>query len=141
MEFQYTDEFKKLASQCPPAMYSTKNIVIFRWVFEDIKDARNFLPLPYRNPKRFLNLDDVTKCQSFSLSLYDTEHNAKQQFTKLRNKIGINIYKTIGTNIAKAEITEKDGVSDEPNATTGHISHHFAVGFDYEDTFTIISNL
>lgn len=141
MKFQYTDEFKKLSTECPPTMYSTKNIVVFRWVFEDIKDERNFLPLPYRSPKRFLTFDDLKKCQSFSLSLYDTEQNAKKQFTKLKNQIGESINKTIGTNVAKAEITEEDGVSDEPNITTGHISHHFVAGFDYENTFTIISTL
>jgi hypothetical protein len=141
MEFQYTEEFKKLAVQCPPETYIAKNTTVFRWVFEDIKDERNFLPLPYRNPKRFLSLDDLTKCQSFSLSLYDTEKNAKQQFLKLQSKIGKNAYKALGTNIAKADITENDGVSDQPNIVTGHISYHFVIGFDYENAFTIISNL
>ncbi len=141
MDFEYSDKFENLSVKCPPDDYLPKNMTVFRWVFNEITDERNFKPLALQNPKRILDFDDTTKCKSFALSVYNSEENAKKRFQFLKNTMGEKAYKTLGTNIASLNITEIDGVNEEPNAQTGHISHHLSKNHQYEKRFIIISTL
>jgi hypothetical protein len=141
MNFKFSENFKKLSVKCPPEHYKSKNMTVYRWIFDEINDERNFQPLACRNPKRILNFDDSKKCQSFALSFYNTENNARQQFSLLKEQIGNNVYRNLGTKVACGNITEEDGVSDEPNFETGHISHHPVAGQQYEKRFSITSTL
>ncbi len=140
MDFQFAKDFKKLTIQCPPSYYKPQNKVVYRWVFDDITDERNFQPVYYRDPKRSLKFSDKDKCQSLALSFFASEEQAKDRFDELKDKIGVKAYETLGTMLAETNINEHDGVNSEPEKT-GHFSHHLTVGHQYETRFIIISKL
>jgi hypothetical protein len=141
MEFQFSEEYKKLSTKCPPENYTSKNMTAFRWVFEDINDTRNFLPVFFRNPKKYLDKTDFEKCNGLALSFYNSEYGAKSKFEDLKSTIGKNVYKNLGTNIAKGHITELDGINEEPYDRYGHFNHHPSKNCQYHLTFIIISKL
>jgi hypothetical protein len=140
MNFQFLEDFKKLSSTCPPEHYSAKEILSFRWVFDEIIDERNFQPVFYRNPPKYLGANGKKKCDGLALSLFIGEKEAKDRFYVLENTIGRTIYKVLGTQIAQCMITEQDGVSGSPDKV-GHFNHHPVVGHDYENRFEIIAKL
>ena len=140
MDFQFTEDFKKLTVQCPPSHYKPHNKTVYRWVFDEINDEKNFQPVYFRDPKRSLKFSDKDKCKSLALSLFTSEEQAKNRFYELKDTNGIKIYKTLGTRVAEANINEEDGVNSEPDRT-GHFSHHLVSGHQYEARFIIISKL
>jgi hypothetical protein len=142
MDFQFAEDFKKLTIQCPPNHYKPQNKPVYRWVFDEITDERNFQPLFYRNPRKYSRKDtsDKEKCGGLALSLFTSEEKAKDRFYELKNTTCPIAYKVLGTGIAEATINEQDGVNEEPN-NLGHFNHHPVVNHDYENRFTIISKL
>lgn len=140
MDYQFLEDFKKLSVKCPPESYKPKNMQVFRWVFGSITDERNFQPLFYRNPKKYLGASDWEKCNGLALSLFISEDFAKDRFYDLKNTTCPIAYKVLGTNIAECNITEKDGLNEEPNQI-GHFNHHPVKNNDYENRFIIISQL
>lgn len=140
MDFQFLEDFQKLSVQCPPKSYTPKNITVFRWVFGDILDERNFQPLFYRNPKKYTCASDSEKCRGLALSLFVSEDTARDRFNDLKDNTCPIAYKVLGTNIAKSEITENDGLNEEPNQI-GHFNHHPIKNHQYERRFIIISKL
>lgn len=151
MDFQFLEDFKKLSVKCPPDNYKTKNMPVFRWVFDDIADERNFKPRYFLVPQTDLEnlekisdneLKDTKKCAMFSLSFFDSEQAAKERFDFFleNKKTGKKVYERFGTNIAKCCIVESDGLNEEPN-DIGHFNHHPVKNHQYENRFTIISKL
>ena len=140
MDFQFAEDFKKLTTQCPPSHYKPQNKLVYRWVFDDINDERNFQPLYYRDPARSLKFSDKDKCRSLALSFFTSEEQAKDRFCEIKDTNGVKIYKTLGTMVAETIIYEQDGVNSEPDRT-GHFSHHLVSGHEYENRFVIISKL
>ena len=52
MEFKHEDELRQFEN-CPPTDATpVDDEVRFRFVFEDIADGRNFLPVAIKNPQR-----------------------------------------------------------------------------------------
>lgn len=95
--------------QCPDKIdnnFSQK--IVFRYVFEDDTNVKNYCPPLKLNPKRFLERSDLDQCQALGLSLYSSEEAAKRFFANLL-ETSPNIRKNIGTHIAKGNITNKDG--------------------------------
>ena len=140
MDFQFAEDFKKLTVKCPPNHYKPQNKLVYRWVFDDITDERNFQPEYHKNPKRCLKFSDKDKCRSLALSFFISEVQAKNRFSEIKDTNGVKIYKTLGTMVAETNINEKDGVNSEPERT-GHFSHHLVSGHEYESRFIIISKL
>lgn len=140
MDFQFAEDFKKLTIQCPPSHYKPQNKRVYRWVFDEITDERNFQPVYYRDPKRSLKFSDKDKCKSLALSFFASEAQAKGRFNEFKDTNGAKVYKTLGTAVAEANIDEQDGVNSEPDRT-GHFSHHLISGHEYEARFIIISKL
>ncbi len=58
-----------------------------------------------------------------ALSFFNSEQAAKDRFDYFLQKNGKKIYKRFGTQIAKCEITENDGLNETPN-DIGHFNHH-----------------
>ena len=87
MDFQFAEDFKKLTIQCPPNHYKPQNKLVFRWVFDEITDERNFQPLFYRNPRKYSRKEtsDKEKCGGLALSLFTSEEQAKDRFYELKN--------------------------------------------------------
>ncbi len=140
MNFQFLEDYKKLSIACPPKHYKAKNVLAFRWVFDDISDERNFQPVFYRNPPKYLGANNKEKCDGLALSFFVGEKEAKDRFYVLQNSIGNRIYKVLGTQIAQGMITKQDGVNGSPDKV-GHFNHHPVVGHDYGNRFEIIAKL
>ena len=149
MDYQFLEDFKKLSVKCPPESYKPKSMQVFRWVFDDMADDRNFKPRYFLVPRTELEdlekipdtkSKDIKKCAMFALSFFDSEQAAKDRFDYFLNKSGKKIYKRFGTQVAKCDITENDGLNEEPN-DIGHFNHHPVKNHDYENRFTIISKL
>jgi hypothetical protein len=149
MDYQFLEDFKKLSIQCPPNHYKPRNMNVYRWVFDEISDENNFKPRWYILPDIELEKTDQIKdfvkrdtkiCAMLSLSMFETEEDAKNRFDYFLDTQGRKSYKRFGTHISKGEITEDDGVNEEPN-NIGHFNHHPVNGRKYEKTFVIISKL
>jgi hypothetical protein len=53
MDYQFLEDFKKLSVACPPKHYKPKKMEVYRWVFDNIEDERNFTPVFYTHPKKW----------------------------------------------------------------------------------------
>ena len=150
MRFHYQTYYDKLSVDCPPKSYSPKNLNAFRWVFEDIEDERNFQsqyekhtkqPKP---PKRYNDMKDIDKCDAMALSMFNSVENARKRFFFLKDEqphpMNENAYRFLGNHIAIGNITEQDGVNEEPDRK-GHFNHHPVEHFDYKTRFKIIEYL
>ena len=124
-------------------------MTVFRWVFDDIDDEKNFKPRLYLLPdKRLEKIEletdtikrDTEKCGMLALSLFTSEMTARNRFNYFLVIQKKTAYKIFGTHIAQADLTEQDGVNDEPDKA-GHFNHHPALGYAYEKRFLTISKL
>ncbi len=137
MTFLYETDLKGLPIECPPADYQPMNTPAYRFIFEEIHNPDNFTPLFFKNPRRVNSMDDVHKCQALALSLFIEEAKARVRFQKFKQQMGNKVYKTIGSHLAVANITQKDGVNSTVNAD-GHFSNHPFVDCDYKIRFVNI---
>ena len=142
MTFQYQQEFDLLGlKDCPPSSYSVQNLEkVFRWVFDDIEDSRNFQPQYHKNPQRFWSKNAEMVCSSLALSLFDTAENAEIRFYELRELLQQKAYTVLGTKIAVGHLTEQDRTNSKCDEK-GHFNHHPISSSRYGERFTIIQNL
>lgn len=141
MNYKYQQDYDLLITPCPPIDYKAKNIdAVYRWVFDDIQDSRNFLPQYHRKPQRFLHKEDIDKCKGMALSLFSNSDGALKRYAELKDLMGSNISKTLGTQIAEGSLSEEDGVNGEMERL-GHFSHHSSSSVSYVEKFTIIQKL
>jgi hypothetical protein len=140
MDYLFLEDFKKLSITCPPNHYKPKKMTVYRWVFANIDDEQNFMPVFYRNPKKYFGKTDAEKCNGLALSLFESQAHAEERFYDLQDGMGRKAYKVLGTHIATADIDVEDGVNDEPNAS-GHFNHHPVKEHQYKKRFNIISKL
>lgn len=141
MEYKFQKDFDQLAVLCPPQTYHSKAITpVYRWVFDELEDERNFLPQYHRKPQRFLNKEDIDKCKAMALSLFNDFNGALKRYDELKAFIGSNIAKTLGTQMAQGSIEEDDGVNGEIERM-GHFSHHSSESASYFERFAIIQKL
>ena len=138
MELKFQENYDTLKQLCPPKNYQAKQMTeVFRWVFEDINDERNFESQYHKNPKRFQLKSDKEKCQALALSMFYNKNGAKERFSELFDDMGSKIYQTIGNRIAKGIINEEDGVNGNIERL-GHFNHHPALKTDYSKIFQIL---
>jgi hypothetical protein len=83
MTFKYQQDYDKLTQACPPADHLAQNIdPVYRWVFDSMDDERNFKSQFHKKPKRFLNKDDLTKCNALALSMFNNLAGSVQRFNE-----------------------------------------------------------
>jgi hypothetical protein len=142
MKFQYQSEFDSLElKECPPNNYKAQNIEqVFRWVFDDMDDSRNFQPQYHKNPKRFWGKTPEMICSSLALSMFDSAENAEIRFYELRELLQQKVYGILGTKIAVGKLTKQDGLNSKLDEK-GHFNHHPVVEGAYNQRFKIIKNL
>jgi hypothetical protein len=143
MQVKYATELdhveKTTSIQCISSdNYSNTDREAYRWTFSDITDPRNFLPRAKIDTNPRLEKDKL-KCEGWSLSLYDTEQNAIDNFQKYFGSKP-NIGKIIGTHIAKGMIESSDGFCGEV-AKNGHFEFFEMQGCDLSSKFQIIAEL
>ena len=116
MGWKYADELSSLGD-CPPGTARPCERDAYRFVFAEIDDARNYLPVAKLNPYR--RLDSVDEhCHALALSFFATKAQAElryRQLAKRNKKIG----KTLGTHLAQCRLTHADGAAT-PVANSGH---------------------
>ena len=143
MDFKYQEDMNSLSNfQCPPADYKPLEIDAYRWVFDDIKNPKNFTPQYKSQPRRFndSNYKEEDKCSFMSLSMFINQDSAKKRFEFLFQQKGKKAYKLFGTKIAYKKLTTQDGVNEKPN-NIGHFNHHPYINVDYENQFIIVGDL
>jgi hypothetical protein len=109
-KFKYQEHTDKIIN-CPPTYYAEKNLVAFRWVFQEC-DENSFIPVLIIDPKRQLGEEDK-KCEGFALSLFEELQGAYQKYKRLV-QIRPHLQKSFGNRIAELTITDSDGVCSEP---------------------------
>jgi len=138
MRFKYRKEIASIPD-CPPDHYENRILIVYRFVFEDISDERNFSPVLILKPKRIharMFRRDEAKCQGYGLSLFNTLENAQRKYLKLiknRPKLA----KKLGTHIAQGLIEESDGVVSPINRE-GHLTLHESEQADLKRKFRLV---
>lgn len=138
--FKYQTYFEELKILCPPSNYIAQNKEAFRWMYENISDADNFKPAYFKNPKRFNEKSDEEQCMAMGLSFFDTLYAAERRFLQLKKRLGEEAYKVLGSQIAKGQIQEEDGVNSSVDVN-GHFTHHPSINFKYFDNNVIVKQL
>jgi hypothetical protein len=137
MEFKYQQDYEKLSQTCPPSDHTALDIdPVYRWVFDTINDDRNFTSQFHKKPKRFLNVDDLTKCKALGLSMFNNLSGSLIRFNELKEVLGENLYQTLGTKIAKGRIMLTDGVNGKIERL-GHFNHHPSTTTNFVNIFEI----
>ena len=143
IRYKYLDDIKDI-TDCPPTSCTNKNMTAFRFVFEPNTDTenswKNFLPLKKIFPQRTdLNRNDNVKCSAYGLSFFDSENNAKIRYNQLIENHP-NIYKNLGTHLAKVSTEQNDGVVKEID-NNGHFDLHEYENTNWSHKFEIIAVL
>ena len=109
------------------SQFIEREIKSFRWVFEDIKDLRNFLPIYILDDERRKRDEENNNSKStgYALSLFSTQEHSKRRFRKILSHTP-KAYLKLGTHIACGILDNNDGISDSPN-----VEKHFSL-FEYE---------
>jgi len=120
MRFKYHTYIHDL-TDCPPTHAYAQEIEVFRFVFKQIDDQRNFAPVYILKPKRRHPKDPHHKtCSGYGLSLFNTLENACSRYADLLESIP-SFPQTVGTHIAKGQVNNDNGVATEPNSD-GHLT-------------------
>ncbi len=120
-------------ANCPPTTYKEQNLTAYRYIFDDLKDDRNFKPvyiLDKDYPKRLNAAKDMEmKCKGFGLSLYQNKNGALANYNRWLAKTNGKFARIVGSQIATIQIMAHDGVCSEiENGDT-----HFTF-FEFETT-------
>lgn len=118
MKLKYQDQINLFGSDLDE--FKEQDRLSYRWVFEDIKDQRNFIP------RYFDETVDRTIAEGWALSFFDTSEQAKTRLLKLVKDKEF-LFKKLGTHIAKGELKTHDGISNNSNKFG-----HFDL-FEYEN--------
>lgn len=143
MSFKYQEDMNTLSNfKCPPDNYKQLDVDAYRWVFDDIKDSKNFTPRYYIKPKKENDPKptEQEKCDEMALSMFISEDSAKKRFNFFFKIFKKRAYKIFGTKIAHKKLNINDGVNEEPN-NIGHFNHHPYSHVDYETQFKIVGNI
>jgi hypothetical protein len=137
MELKYLAELSRYPN-CPPRSAKQRSRPAYRFVHEDIKDKRNFLPVIKLNPAR--EIPENMLCDCLALSMFESVDTAKKRFATLKKKVR-NIHKTIGTHLATCNLVEEDGLSTVAN-DDGHFSlYESKSATAWETRFSVVGDL
>ena len=138
--FKYQTYFENLNVPCPPKHYIADDKEAFRWIFDAPIGEDNFVPVYFKNPKRFNEKSDEARCMALGLSFFETLETAEQRFLQLKKRLGEEAYKTLGTHIAKGQLQAEDGVNSPPQIN-GHFTHHPSDSFSYHKNIISVKYL
>jgi hypothetical protein len=126
-EHKYQDNVRALPN-CPPDGCRRGRRTCFRFVFDDVSDPNNFVPVLKRNPKRALKMSDLQRCSGWALSFFITLAQAVLVYEKLQAQ-GVPVKRALGTQIARGSLGTADGLMTDPD-DDGHFDLHEVVGLD-----------
>ena len=122
--------------KCEIVNCTTRNREAFRWVFQLIDDERNFIP---RYLHSCYHEAEKNNCVGYALSMFDSEEQAIARLNIL-SKGRKDLYKKLGTHIAKGTLTINDGISNNSSIdsdTSGHFSFFEYTSTDLSKRFTV----
>jgi len=106
---------------CPPSEAVPKDIVGYRFAFDNLQHRNNFLPVAMIDPSRKLpgsNTSIADCCTGYSLSVFASKDFLKAKIEKAI-KNNPKITKKLGDHYVAINIGRHDGLCTEPNRT-GH---------------------
>ncbi|WP_459568538.1 hypothetical protein [Cupriavidus sp. 8B] len=126
---RYAKEIQEIAI-CPPMAVQPLSTVGYRFVFQDLSNKRNFLPVALLQPDRILNdKQPITQCCSgYALSMFTSEENLAGK-VRAAKKSAPMLLKRLGDHFVELAITAADGLCGEPS-NTGHFDFFERVTFN-----------
>lgn len=109
--------------------------IAFRYVFKDIEDERNFLPINVLNPENI----EKFGCPGWALSFYSDLNKAKKRYSTILSDRP-KAYKKLGTYLANGILQKADGISNKEE-DSGHYSHYEYIDVELKSKFSIIDEL
>jgi hypothetical protein len=134
---KYQQETAQFAN-CPPNHAKACTRVSYRFVFAEIGDPRNFLPVAKLNPRRRF-ADDKESCSAHALSMFATKEGAKARYQALL-KNHKRIHQAIGTHLAEGNVAPDDGLATGANSVQ-HFDFFEAADNNIAEKFLIIEAL
>jgi len=112
MSFKYAEKIVDLGLEdCPPSTYKSSTFLAFRYIFEDLEHANNFLPIGIIAPARLNEFKNhVQKCQAFGLSFFADKEMARANYHNLMKKIAGKFSKIVGDHLASLTLNPNDGL-------------------------------
>lgn len=137
---QYAADIALLSAglQCPPADAAREARTCFRFVFDPLC-SDSFLPVGKITPQRVHTAKGPLACSMLALSMFSTENKARAKYAAVL-KTNPNAPKTLGTHLAKGNVSANDGAST-PITSSGHFDFHPYVGAHLDSDFVIIGPL
>jgi hypothetical protein len=117
--FKYKNQISKLPN-CPPAGCAGRQVVLFRFVRQDLQHPKNFQPPAIQDPTRIFR-GDAACCSSYALSFFETPEAARAKYEGIRRRHP-DIHETLGTHLAEVSIQPDDGVLTP--ARSQHVDLH-----------------
>jgi hypothetical protein len=137
MKLKYQENLESIGRNCPPDGYVAEQITpVYRWVFEQIEDPRNFQAPLFRKPTRFSESSPHRCCEAMALSMFDNLEGARARFLELKTAMGESIYKALGNRIAIGYIEKSDGLHGG-RGRHGHFNFHPAETMNFHEKFQI----
>jgi len=137
MKFKYQSEIDSLSlSPCLIEFNHVENKPAFRWVFADINDVRNFVPVASKD-----RLAKRNTVKHWALSFYRTENESVSALKHLYNDKP-NLFKVLGTHIAHGVINSEHGICEIKVEDDGHFNHIEYENVDFSvNNFKIVKDL
>ena len=136
--FKYASQVSHLTN-CPPTSATSLQRQAFRFVHSDSSMSnKSFLPRALLLPGRKLK-GEQRCCESYALSMFDTEEKARAKFLKLSESNQL-IKQHLGDQLAKGSVDPADGLSTKSNSE-GHFSFFEFSGVDLSGKFNSIGAL
>ena len=133
---KYQDKLSGLAD-CPPSDCAERHAPLFRFVRQNLQDARNFQPPAVQNPARKF-LGDAACCSSYALSFFETPEAARSRYDGIKRRHP-GIHELLGTHLAEVAIQQEDGLLTM--AKSRHVDLHEYEGVDLVPRARVVAQL
>ncbi|MFT5823596.1 MAG: hypothetical protein ACI8ZM_004858 [Crocinitomix sp.] len=121
--------------------FEEREIVSFRYTFDQIEHPDNFLPTYIKDEKRYKKvlLQNKAVFIGYGLSLYEDETKAKTKYLSMIGRRST-LHKKIGTHLAKGRVGIECGISDPCNEES-HFTLLENAGIELVNNFEIETQL
>ena len=133
-QLKYNNQINKHFGDFDFKGFTEREILSYRWVFENINDIRNFTPPYINNPAR-----DVETPTGFALSFFETKDAGICRLKTITSNKP-NLLKRLGTHIAEGKIVNSDGICCDPDKNR-HFDLFEYLGTDLKANFTILGHI
>jgi len=140
-EFKYKNEVLELQCSCPPSELFADDKIVYRFVFENIEDSRNYLP-PYLISPNRRNTDNYEAqriCNYYALSFYEDNQKMKKYYERTK-KLKPLFFDRIGNCIGTFKLEIEYGLRDVAKSDS-HFNFYENNGIDFSNKLENVVNL